>query len=68
MGLVTKYEDYNSESRYHFCSCFFLLSGDGQMGCQTYESFAEALVVILWEFRQEMMAWEKEVIQQGIER
>ncbi len=37
---------------------------DGETRCQTYESLAEALTVILWELRKELTVLEKEIIRQ----
>ncbi|XP_033640226.1 gamma-tubulin complex component 5-like [Asterias rubens] len=37
---------------------------DGETRCQTYESLAEALTVILWELRKELTVLEKEIVKQ----
>ncbi|XP_038052415.1 gamma-tubulin complex component 5-like, partial [Patiria miniata] len=38
--------------------------GQSKMRGQTFESFAEALSVILWEFRRKLTAWEREISKQ----
>ena len=48
----------------YFCTFFGLLD-DGETRCQTYESLAEALTVILWELRKELTVLEKEMVKQG---